>query len=259
MHTLVVHKALLFLHRPWLGHILSQNIPEPLNSGFGISFSASIASAEALVENMSSALIECPHEARSFWFFIFREYHSILLFMSRQSLISSINRHIFRCCRAGRLYYPSAAVAPCLAHLGSITSCHSNFCRMASRSSRHVRLSCVAHRLATPRKSPRFIAIDISIFPWWDHRRGTRWAYSRTSRLPLHGSGPKPSRHTTSTFFQPIATTPSPNYFAHVSGSLPVACLRERAGSRMGSICFVSPEPSAHGSGRFTRRKCFPG
>jgi len=79
MHTLVVNKALLFLHRPWLGHILSQNIPEPLNSGFGISFSASIASAEALVENMSSALIECPHEARSFWFFIFRESLFILL------------------------------------------------------------------------------------------------------------------------------------------------------------------------------------
>lgn len=74
MHTLIVHKALLFLHRPWLGHILSQKIQEPLNSCFGISFSASIASAEAIVENMSSALVECPHEARSFWFFMFREY-----------------------------------------------------------------------------------------------------------------------------------------------------------------------------------------
>jgi hypothetical protein len=77
MHTLIINKALLFLHRPWLGHILSQHIAEPLNSHFSISFSASIASAEALVENMSSALIECPHEARSFWFFIFRESYSV--------------------------------------------------------------------------------------------------------------------------------------------------------------------------------------
>jgi hypothetical protein len=77
MHTLIVNKALLFLHRPWLGHILSQNIAEPLNSCFGISFSASIASAEALVENMSSALLECPHEAHRFWFFIFRMYSLI--------------------------------------------------------------------------------------------------------------------------------------------------------------------------------------
>lgn len=73
MHTLIVHKALLFLHRPWLGHILSLDLTEPLNSPFGISFSASIASAEALVLNMSSALAECPHEARSFWFFMFRK------------------------------------------------------------------------------------------------------------------------------------------------------------------------------------------
>lgn len=73
-HALIVNKALLFLHRPWLGHILSQNIAEPLNSCFGISFSASIASAEAMVENMASALLECPHEARSFYFFLFREH-----------------------------------------------------------------------------------------------------------------------------------------------------------------------------------------
>jgi len=78
-HTLIVNKALLFLHRPWLGHILSQNIAEPLNSCFGISFSASIASAEALVENMSSALLECPHEARSFWFFIFHTFSAVVV------------------------------------------------------------------------------------------------------------------------------------------------------------------------------------
>jgi len=74
-----VNKALLFLHRPWLGHILSQNVAEPLNSHFGISFSASIASAEALVENMSSILLECPHEARSFWFFLFHTFSAVVV------------------------------------------------------------------------------------------------------------------------------------------------------------------------------------
>lgn len=165
--------------------------------------------------------------ASGFSFFV----STILFILVPRQSISCINRHIFRCCCAGRLYHPSAAVTPRLAHLGSIASCHSHFCRVASRSPRHVRLSCLTYRLATPRKSPRFVAINISIFLWRDFRRGARWAYSRTSRLPLHSSGPKPSRHTTSTFFQPVAATFSLNCFAHVSRSLPAARPLEQSGS----------------------------
>lgn len=59
----LLHKNLLFLHRPWLDLLLRQDLPEPADSAFGLSFKTCIQSAHAIAQSMQSLMLYCPHEA----------------------------------------------------------------------------------------------------------------------------------------------------------------------------------------------------
>jgi hypothetical protein len=71
MLSLLVHKALLFLHRPWFAKILREANSEPLLSPNATSFTACITSSRRHTRIMKSILQYAPTLAHTWWFFAF--------------------------------------------------------------------------------------------------------------------------------------------------------------------------------------------
>ncbi len=77
MLHLLIHKALLFLHRPFFG-LATKHHGEPLLSSFASSFAAAVGSARQHTLLFHSALSVCPGSA-SWWFFIFHLYNAAVI------------------------------------------------------------------------------------------------------------------------------------------------------------------------------------
>jgi hypothetical protein len=71
MLSLLVHKALLFLHRPWFAKVLREGNSEPLLSPNATSFTACITSSRRHTRIMKSILQYAPTIAHTWWFFAF--------------------------------------------------------------------------------------------------------------------------------------------------------------------------------------------
>jgi hypothetical protein len=71
MLAVLINKAYLFLHRPWLVLALRERPEEPLKSTFASSFATCIRSAQAIGRMMQSLVLCCPHIASVWWFFAF--------------------------------------------------------------------------------------------------------------------------------------------------------------------------------------------
>ena len=70
MLSLLIHKALLFLHRPFFAHTIQHSDGEPLLSLHASSFAAAIGSARQHTLLVRSAMAQCP-QALKWWFFMF--------------------------------------------------------------------------------------------------------------------------------------------------------------------------------------------
>lgn len=77
MLSLLFHKAILFLHRPFFCKA-TKNTNEPLLSPYASSFAAAIGSARQHTMLFSSAMDSCP-SALKWWFFIFHLYTAAVL------------------------------------------------------------------------------------------------------------------------------------------------------------------------------------
>jgi Fungal specific transcription factor domain len=71
MLSLLVNKALLFLHRPWFAKILREGNSEPLLSPNAASFTVCITSSRSHTRIMKSILQYAPTMAHTWWFFAF--------------------------------------------------------------------------------------------------------------------------------------------------------------------------------------------
>ncbi|RXK39802.1 hypothetical protein M231_02995 [Tremella mesenterica] len=78
MAALLLHKALLALHRPWFFQAIAAG-SEPLRSPYAASFQACISSARRHTQIMGSCLRRCPGAAYSWWFFLFHAYTSAIV------------------------------------------------------------------------------------------------------------------------------------------------------------------------------------
>ncbi|ORY28183.1 fungal-specific transcription factor domain-domain-containing protein [Naematelia encephala] len=76
--ALLLHKALLALHRPWFSKAITSG-SEPLLTQYAASFSACISSARKHTQIMASILRQSPEAAYSWWFFLFHAYTAAVI------------------------------------------------------------------------------------------------------------------------------------------------------------------------------------
>ena len=72
MLSLLVHKGLLALHRPFFGQALMAERQEPMVTAHAASFNACVASARKHTQIMRSVLRQAPVAANKWWFFLCR-------------------------------------------------------------------------------------------------------------------------------------------------------------------------------------------
>ncbi|KAM0789787.1 hypothetical protein ACM66B_006639 [Microbotryomycetes sp. NB124-2] len=80
MLCLLLHKALLALHRPWFAKaVMHDSDAEPMTSPWAASFNACCISARKHVHLMKSILLSAPQIGYRWWFFLFHTFTSAVI------------------------------------------------------------------------------------------------------------------------------------------------------------------------------------